>query len=150
MISTGHWSSHAGWHQMKLAMGVHRYRSGIGVHHVLMVTQSHSIRGGICSLGLSCRFGLTRPLLTSHIFLGETLLSCLGFPIIVPNSPAVLDDSAAELPKHRFRSNDGDLPRPIGVWKDFLLDEIVLFWLSRYDLVKRSVLVEEKVRVPIA
>lgn len=64
------------------------------------------VRGHSCSgvqLILSCRFsgsGSSWSLFARGILFGEALLDGFGFPIIIPDSPAVFDHATAELAKH--------------------------------------------------
>lgn len=93
---------------MRLAMAVHQ--RPVAVDDVGMPQTGRGrgsrLRGGrrISSLRRA------RSLLPCHVLLGEALFPCLGFPIIVPDPSAVLDDSAPELPKHGFRGHNSDLP----------------------------------------
>jgi hypothetical protein len=87
---------------------------------------------------LSSRFsglGCSRPLLTGQISLGKSLLAGLGFPVVVPNSPAVDDHAASELPEHTASSHNGYLSRPVRERQYFLGHKIIFLDLIGNDLV---------------
>lgn len=110
--------------------------------------ENSRVRGCLCRRSIS-GFGGARPLLPRQIFLGEALLSGFAFPVIIANAPAVDNDTATELTEHRASCHNGDLPRSVGVWKNVLLDKIVLFNLICDNLKQRPVFVEEQVGVTI-
>lgn len=101
------------------------------------------------SLGFT-RFRSTWPLFARGVFFGEALLAGFALPVVVTHSTAVDDEPAAKLAKHRSGGDDGDLAGAIGVGKDLLLDEVVLFGLVRNDLMQRAVFVEEQIRIAVA
>ena len=95
-------------------------------------------------------FASSWSLVSGHVFLRKTLLYSLRFPIVVSYPPSVLNHPSAKLAEHRLCSDDGDLPRSVRVRKDLLVYQFVLLSLGSDDLKQRSVLVEEKIRVPVA
>ncbi len=62
----------------------------------------------LCSGGIPCFCG-SWSLLPGQVFLGESLLPCFGFPVVVTDPSTVLHHSAAELTKHGFGGHDGNL-----------------------------------------
>ena len=77
---------------------------------------------GVCSFPLSRCPSAPRPFLARQIFLGETLLAGLCFPIVVSYSTPVGDDSTTKLTEHGFRRHDRNLSRPIGIRQDLLVN----------------------------
>ena len=145
-----HWSSHTRLHQLWMTLRIDRDRPRtVAVNDVLMVTECCSIRSNVRGLSFSCSLCATRSLFTSQVFLRKTLLSCLCLPVVIPHPSTVLNDSATELSKHRFGSDDRNLSRSVRVRQDFLMNQIVLFRLSCDDFVQRPILVEKQIRVSV-
>lgn len=70
----------------------------VAVHH-----RTGSVERSHADLTLSRRLALSasaRPFLASGIGFGKALFPCFGFPIIISDSAAISDDSAAKLTKH--------------------------------------------------
>lgn len=120
----------------------------VAVDHIAMAEAGQ--QASACCFCSFPGLGSAWSFLTGQIILGEPLLPRLALPVVVAHSPPVHDDPAAKLAKHRLCSDDRDLPGPVRVRKDILLDEVVLLGLRRDDLVERSILVEQQVRVTIA
>ena len=81
----------------------------IGIHNVAVVTQSQRCTGTsfrcCCVSSLCC----SRPLFSCKIFLGESLLSSLSFPIIIPNPSSIRNNPASKLSKHRLGCHNRNL-----------------------------------------
>lgn len=149
-----------------------RYATGCGIepakrlqgvhscpHIVLIVasigiwmSKSHGVGVSVVGLCGSCFPGLggAWPLLPSRVFLGEALLPRLALPVVVAYPAAVGDEPASKLSEHGPCGYNGNLPRPVRVGQDFLVDQIILLCLGGDDLEQGSVLVEEQIRVTVA
>ena len=120
------------------------------IDNIRMVTHhGRASIGSFCSSSIAS-FGGAWSFLPSCIVFRKSLLACLALPVIISNSAAPIDDSASKLSKHGLGSDDGNLARPIRVRKNLLMNQIVLFRLRGNDLVQRSVLVEQQVRVSVS
>lgn len=139
-----HGPTESGLKRLRLSVAVQR---SIAVNNVWM-TQGRGGARRFSARRVSC-LGRSRSLLPCQILLGEALFPRLGFPIIIPNPPAVCNHSAAKLTKHGFCRDDGNLPRPIRVGEDFLAYQIILFRLGGDDFVQRTVFIEEEIRITI-
>lgn len=114
----------------------------------LVVHHGGSVGARFCGRRVS-RLGPTRPLLTREVLLGETLLPCLGLPVIIADSSSINYYSAAKLSEHRPSCYYRDLPRPVGEGQYILADQVLFLVLGGYDFIQRSILVEEQVRVSV-
>ena len=130
-----HGSTHPGLHDLWVAVGVDWYGSwSVAVDNVLVVSHCGS-RGSLSGLCFSCGFRTSWPLLARQILLGEALFPSLCFPVIVPDPPAICDDSASELTKHGLRGHDRNLSRPIRIRQYFLMDQVIFLRLRRDNFV---------------
>ena len=107
-------SANSTWlHHLRLGMDSEVSSWAVAVDDIAMMPQCQGrVRtcfSGCCISGLRSSW----PFLSSKVLLGEALLTCLGFPVVVSNPSAVDDDSAAKLSKHRFGSHNCNLPRTI-------------------------------------
>lgn len=93
--------------------------------------------------------GSSRSLLSCQVLLGEALLSRLALPVVIAHASSILDDSTTKLSEHRLGSDDCDLTRAIGIWENVLLDQVILLFLRRDDFMKRTIFVEEQIRITI-
>jgi hypothetical protein len=119
----------------------------IAVHDLWVRASQQDVVLGLSRLsGLGCAGAL----LSSKISLGEALFPGLGFPIVIPNSSTVANNTASKLSEHGPGSDNGDLSRAIRERKNLLLDQIILFGLGCNHLEEGPVLVEQKVRVSVA
>ena len=123
----------------------------VGIYNVGV---RHGSQGSRVGAGFGSRcfslLGSTRSLFSSCIFFGKALASRFGFPVIVANSSSVGNDATSKLAEHGPCCYNSDLPRTVRVWQNLLLNEVVLLRLVGDDLIQRSVLVEEQVRVTVA
>lgn len=93
--------------------------------------------------------GRTWSLLASQVLLGKALFPGLCLPIVVTHTPTIHNHTGAELTKHGSCSDNCNLPRAVGVWKDALSDEVLLLVVRGDDLVEGAILVEEQVGVSV-
>ena len=115
----------------------------VTVDNIWMMAKSSSGTSGFCSIPLPRCSGASWPLLTRQVFLGETLLSGLCFPIIISYASTVSDHSTTKLTEHGFRGYNRNLPRPVRIRQDLLMDQIILLCLRRNDFEQRSIFIEQ-------
>jgi hypothetical protein len=94
--------------------------------------------------------GRTGPLLTSKVGLGESLFPGFRFPVVIPDSAAIYNNSAAELTEHTSCSDNCYLPRSVRERENLLADKVVLLHLVGDDLEQRSVILEKQIRVTVS
>ena len=130
-----HASAHSRLHDLWVAVRVDRYGSwSIAIDNVLVMSHCGS-RGSLSGLCFSCSFGTSRSLLACQILLGKPLFPSLCFPVVVPYPPAICYDSASKLPKHRLRSHDRYLSRPVRIRQYFLMDQVIFLRLSSNNFI---------------
>lgn len=76
----------------------------------------------------------TRTLLSCRVLFGETLFDGFGFPVVISNSSTVLDDSTPKLTKHGPGRHHCYLSRTVGIWEDFVCNQLFLFLDAGNDL----------------
>ena len=97
----------------------------IGVVDDLTLRQRcQGVAAGLRSCSLS-GFGCSGSLLSSSIFFGKPLLAGFRLPVVIPYATTIFDQSRAKLSKHGSCCDNSNLARPVRVWQDFLLDEVV-------------------------
>jgi hypothetical protein len=114
------------------------------VDNLALRQRRQGVAAGLCSCSFP-GFGCSRPLLASSVFFGKPLLAGFCLPVVIPYASTIFDQSRAKLSKHGSRCDNSNLARPVGVWQNFLLNEVVLFLLVRDDFVQRPVLVEQEI-----
>jgi hypothetical protein len=111
----------------------------------LLLLLGCSLLTGLRGPDLCC----TWPFFTSWVFFCETLLSCLGFPVVISHTSAIYDHSTPKLTEHTPSSHDRDLSRPVRVREKLLLDKVIFLCLRGDNLEEGPILVKQEVRVSV-
>jgi hypothetical protein len=115
----------------------------IAVNDIPVMAQSQwSWSTSFRSSGVS-RLRSTGPFLSGEVFFGKSLLSSLGFPVVIADAPSMFNDPATKLSEHRPSRDNSNLSGAVGERQDFLVDQILFLGLSSDDLEQRPILVEQ-------